>query len=261
MTKASRTTMEGMIIHANHVLDTMLDPKTPGIPRDFLSYARGVVLVSTIEAGFIFSGNVGTGVIMARDDTGEWSPPSALAMGGVGFGFLFGANVKDILILLMDDAALNALSGEAQVKLGGDLNLTVGPVGREMEGSFNFSNRGVGITLTYCMSKGIFAGAGLQGAILGARSKENQKFYGVKASPRAILKEGAVAIPKEKGIEALHHKLKLMEKGETCKPGDLYPQLIQKLHEESMEAERKAMEEPDSDIVYVDGKKEAAKES
>ena len=98
--------MEGMIWNANHVLDSAIDPKTNGIPRDLFKQCKGVVLLSVIEAGFCFSGNVGTGVVMARADDGSWSPPSAVGLAGVGFGFMFGAETKDILILIMDSNTL-----------------------------------------------------------------------------------------------------------------------------------------------------------
>ena len=98
--------MEGMIWNANHVLDSALDPKTNGIPRDLFKQCKGIVLLSVIEAGFCFSGNVGTGVVMARADDGSWSPPSAVGLAGVGFGFMFGAETKDILILIMDSNTL-----------------------------------------------------------------------------------------------------------------------------------------------------------
>ena len=61
-------------------------------------------------------------------------------------------------MVLIDDAAVKALSGEAQVKLGGQLAIAVGPLGREAEGAFNVSYKGAGMTLTYSISKGLFAG-------------------------------------------------------------------------------------------------------
>ena len=55
---------------------------------------KGIILLSVVEAGFIFSGNVGTGVIIANKYDGTWSPPSALGLGGIGWGFMVGAEVK-----------------------------------------------------------------------------------------------------------------------------------------------------------------------
>ena len=83
---------------------------------------KGIILLSVVEAGFVFSGNVGAGVVIAHNyETNEWSPPSALGLGGVGFGFMVGAEVKDIVMCVMDDTTLDTLSGEHQVKIGGQV--------------------------------------------------------------------------------------------------------------------------------------------
>jgi lipid-binding SYLF domain-containing protein len=55
-----------MIWNANHVLDQALSPDTPGIPRGMIKNCKGIILLSVVEAGFIFSGNVGTGVIIGK---------------------------------------------------------------------------------------------------------------------------------------------------------------------------------------------------
>ena len=104
--------MEGMIWNANHVLYQALSPDTPvscffdfgqverqmrtkyyyfkryklqGIPRGMIKNCKGIILLSVVEAGFIFSGNVCTGVIIANKYDGTWSPPSALGLGGIGW--------------------------------------------------------------------------------------------------------------------------------------------------------------------------------
>ena len=64
--RPDRTTMEGMIWNANHVLDQALSPDTAGIPRGMIKNCKGIILLSVVEAGFIFSGNVGTGVIIGK---------------------------------------------------------------------------------------------------------------------------------------------------------------------------------------------------
>lgn len=221
-TKPGRLSMEGMIDNAIRVCNYLLDPKSPGVPRRLLEVCSGVALISSVEAGFFVSGSAGTGIVLRRDiKTGKWSPPSAIGSGGVGFGLVFGGELKDIVMVLIDDAAVNALSGEAQVKLGGQIAVAVGPLGREAEGAFNVSNKGAGMTLTYSISKGLFAGINLEGALVGARGGENKKFYTSDASPRDILfNEGAVTIPEGSRVAELHEKLTLMEQGKTMEPAE-----------------------------------------
>ena len=48
-------------------------------------------------------------MVIANKD-GTWSAPSAIGLGGIGFGFMVGAEVKDIVMVVMDDTTLEALS-------------------------------------------------------------------------------------------------------------------------------------------------------
>ena len=84
---------------------------------------KGIILLSVVEAGFIFSGNVGTGVIIAHKHDETWSPPSALELGGVGSDLMVGAKVKDIVICVIDDTTLAALSGNL-VKMEWTMEIT-----------------------------------------------------------------------------------------------------------------------------------------
>ena len=179
--RADRTTLEGMIVNASCILDQALDPKCKGIPRQLLEGCKGVCIISVVEAGFIFSGHAGTGVLLAKRPDGSWSPPSALGLAGVGFGALFGAAVKDLIIVLVDEEAINAFTAMNQVKLGGEVGVAIGPVGREISGDYNISGKGAGLALTYTFSKGLFAGIGLEGAIIRGRAGEvSAKFFRIE---------------------------------------------------------------------------------
>lgn len=259
-TRPDRTTMEGMIWNANHVLDMALDPNSKGIPRDLLEGCKGVALISVVELGFVFSGTGGTGVILARGKDKKWSPPSAIGMGGVGFGALFGAAIKDVLVLLIDDESVQAMAANNQIKLGGEIGVAIGPVGREMEGQFNFSGKGAGMALTYTFSKGLFGGAGVEGAVLRGRGKENERFYGQPATPTEILLEGKVTAPEGKGIEDLHRKLELMRRGKTLVPTDEEKETKEKLRAEAEEAGKAAKADQGDEVEHVDAEAKAAEE-
>ena len=85
---------------------------------------KSIILLSVVESGFIFSGNVGTGIIIAHKDDGTWSPPSALGLGGVGCGLVVGAEIEDIVICVMwwDNTTMEALAGDRQIKFGGQVS-------------------------------------------------------------------------------------------------------------------------------------------
>ena len=65
------------ITQANKVLEWIMDPKTGGVhPELFGPLLKGICFINIVEVGFIFSGNVGTGIVLARNETdGSWSPP------------------------------------------------------------------------------------------------------------------------------------------------------------------------------------------
>ena len=75
------------------------------IPRSVLERAAGFAIFTVVKAGFIVSARAGSGVVIARLDDGSkftadevagaeragWSPPSAIGLGGFGFGGQMGA--------------------------------------------------------------------------------------------------------------------------------------------------------------------------
>ncbi len=52
------------------------------IPHELLKNAKGIVFVTLLKAGFLFTGRVGTGLVIARLSDGSWSAPSAVMMSG-----------------------------------------------------------------------------------------------------------------------------------------------------------------------------------
>jgi SH3 domain-containing YSC84-like protein 1 len=143
------------------------------IPRDVLRRARGLAIMSVFKAGFIFSGKGGQGVVVARTRHG-WSGPSFIATGGAGWGLQIGAQVTDFVIVLNNDAAVRAFSRGGNVTIGGDVSAAAGPVGRTAEGAV----MPAAAVYTYSKSKGLFAGASLEGAVIGTQREANFRYYG-----------------------------------------------------------------------------------
>jgi lipid-binding SYLF domain-containing protein len=90
------------------------------IPPDIISKAKGLAILTVLKAGFIWSGRMGSGVVVARLPDGSWSAPSAIATAGVGgtscplecdgvVGGQIGAEVTDFVIILNTHDAVKAL--------------------------------------------------------------------------------------------------------------------------------------------------------
>ena len=127
-----RLTMEGQLraarwslerfIHPHNLLDELI------IPQWVLRKAKGIVFLSVIKAGFLFAANVGTGCIITRKPNGGWTGPSSVGVGGLSVGFQAGASKVDYVMILTDDHQVRQFSGKGQLRLGGEIQLAVGPV-------------------------------------------------------------------------------------------------------------------------------------
>ena len=78
--------LENEIRNATLMLHRM--SKTEGeekIPREMLEVAKGVVFLTIVKAGFMFTGRYGTGLVIARLPDNSWSCPSAITISGMGW--------------------------------------------------------------------------------------------------------------------------------------------------------------------------------
>ncbi|KAL3924741.1 MAG: hypothetical protein SGARI_005975, partial [Bacillariaceae sp.] len=155
-----------MVYHANEVLKWAMDPNTGGLHPDLFGPSLlGVAFFEIVEAGFIFSGNVGTGILLARKPDGTWSPPAAVGLSGLGWGFIMGASLKHIVYLIYDELTLKAMSGDVGVKLSSQVEASLGTWGRTAEATTNFSNKGVGANIALSYSQGVFGGLSVEGEL------------------------------------------------------------------------------------------------
>jgi lipid-binding SYLF domain-containing protein len=151
------------------------------IPSAVMRAAKGLAILTVTKAGFIGSVRGGTGVIVARTDTG-WSGPSAIGTGGLGVGFQAGAEVSELVILLNTPAAVEAFAKD-NATLGGAVSVAAGPVGRTAE-----VDVGIGSAVyTYSRTQGLFAGISLEGTVIRARHRVNEAYYGRPVEPSEIL--------------------------------------------------------------------------
>jgi len=180
------------------ILESFLaDPSQPesalnAIPKAVLQRARGLAIFQVIKAGFVFSGKAGSGLVISRLPTGEWSAPSCIGTAGVGWGLQIGADLTDFVIVLNSDEAVRAFSLGGNVTVGGNVSATAGPIGTGAGVQASLANPAP--MFSYSKSKGLFAGISLDGTILIERKDANRDFYGSPIPARDIL-EGRVPPP------------------------------------------------------------------
>eukprot|EP00542_Grammatophora_oceanica_P017174 CAMPEP_0194054074 /NCGR_PEP_ID=MMETSP0009_2-20130614/52341_1 /TAXON_ID=210454 /ORGANISM="Grammatophora oceanica, Strain CCMP 410" /LENGTH=279 /DNA_ID=CAMNT_0038702441 /DNA_START=9 /DNA_END=848 /DNA_ORIENTATION=- len=265
--RPDRTTMEGMIWNANHVLNSALDPDTNGVPRGLFEKAVGIILISVVEGGFIFSGNVGTGIILAKRDNGSWSPPCAMGLTGVGWGFIAGLSMKDVMVFILDQATMDSVSGDVGIKFGGQAEATAGPFGRSAQMGVEISNAGAGGTVSVAFSKGAFGGISIEGAVCAPRTAVNKKFYDdpdISAQKILFQEESDVNLPSEDTLmPEIYKKLDLLAQGTTvAEPTEEEQEKVSaKFEEAEKKGEEVAANAEEHDVVKVDVAVEAEKEA
>ena len=158
-----------------------------GIPQRILRDARGFAIIRVFKVGFVFSGKGGEGVVVARTGHG-WSGPSFIGIGGAGWGAQIGAQMTDFIIVLNTNRAVRAFSRSDNIHLGADLSAGAGPVGRDVQAGV----MPTAAVYTYSRSRGLFAGASLEGAIIFTQKDSNMKYYGRPVSSAEILSGEAV---------------------------------------------------------------------
>ena len=114
-----------------------------------------------------------------------------VAVGGGSFGFQVGASFTDVVLLFMNDHALQSLLGD-KFKIGADVTVAAGPVGRQA--SANTDARLNAEILSYSRSKGIFAGVSVDGAVLQADHSGDKAMYGHDVTHAEIL-HGVIPVP------------------------------------------------------------------
>ena len=149
--------------------------------RDHFKQARAVLIVPrSIKAGFIFGVSGGTGLMMARNEAGGWNGPAFYDVGGGSVGLQAGAQVSEIIILIMTDKGLESML-DTKFKFGGTAGVTIG-VGAG-------AGKAVDI-IGYARTKGAFGGLSLDGGAVEPRPELSSGFHGAELSNQAILIDG-----------------------------------------------------------------------
>lgn len=166
------------------------------IPRDLLVKSECVVVVpSMTKVAIGVGGSYGRGVMVCRTGKafdGPWGAPAMYALDAGSVGFQIGAESTDVVLLVMNTRGVDALLG-SKVKLGGNVSAAAGPKGRSVEASTDASIRAE--ILSYSRSRGLFAGASLEGASLRPDDDATALVYGRKLTAREIVTGASIAVP------------------------------------------------------------------
>jgi SH3 domain-containing YSC84-like protein 1 len=168
------------------VLEEIQNSPDHNIPAGLISRAKAIIVFPTmVKAGFFVGARYGKGFASVRaKDSGKWGAPAFFYTAGGSFGFQFGAEAVDLILLVMTQRGLEGLLSE-KFTLGGDIALAAGPIGRHAEASADIFMQGE--IYSYSRSKGIFGGVSVRGTVITSDTNANQAYYGKALTAENIL--------------------------------------------------------------------------
>ncbi|MDI6871582.1 MAG: lipid-binding SYLF domain-containing protein [Bacillota bacterium] len=174
------------------VLREMVQQSDAEAMARLLKKAKGVaVFPSVIKAGLLVGGRYGEGLVLRHDpQTGAWYGPSFVTLKGLSYGPQFGFQSTALVLVITNDRGMQGFRGD-KVTLGGDVAVAAGPVGRHAEASTDAEFKAS--IYSYSMSKGIFAGLSLEGAVIAPDDSANQSYWKTALRPDDALNRPAAS--------------------------------------------------------------------
>ena len=157
---------------------------------DTLKSSKGVAIFpAMIQAGLGIGGMHGEGVVLLRDGKGKWTGPSFASLVGGSIGFQIGVQQVGLVLVINNDDGVLVFTGGNSFKLGGDVSIAAGPMGRDAGAATD--SRAQASLYSYSMSKGLFAGISLSGSTINVNGDANQAYWGKTLDAKVALAKPA----------------------------------------------------------------------
>jgi lipid-binding SYLF domain-containing protein len=175
------------------VLKEIMMAPDKSIPKDLLQNAHAIAVVpDVIKAGFVVGGRHGDGLISVKTRDGTWSNPSFVSLTGGSVGFQAGVSSTDVVLVFRTQRGVDSIV-HGKFTLGADASAAAGPVGRSATASTDSQLKAE--IYSYSRSRGLFAGAALDGSALTIDNDANQAVYGEGVTARRIFEGGVTGVP------------------------------------------------------------------
>ncbi len=160
---------------AIEVIQEMVGIPEEGIPEALLSRAYGIAIIpKVIKAAWVVGGRYGKGVLLVRDERGQWGNPSFIRIAGGSVGWQIGVQSADIILVFKRKKSIESIT-EGKITLGADAAVAAGPVGRRAEVSTDIELEAE--IYSYSKSRGLFAGVSIEGSAIQIDEDANVDFY------------------------------------------------------------------------------------
>ena len=156
-----------------------------GISTEVLEKAQGIAVIPhVVNAGLVFGGSWGKGLLSVREKSGAWSAPVFITLTGGSLGPQIGAEATDVVLIFNNRQGIDALLN-SKLKLGADASVAIGPVGGTAGAGTDLDLKSA--VYSYSRANGLFAGIALDGAVISVDRHTDRGIYGPGLSARDIL--------------------------------------------------------------------------
>ena len=186
---ADKAQHEKNIEYAAKLLKDMQKQSDSEAMGDTIASCKGVAIFpKVIQAGLGIGGMGGDGVVLIRGKNG-WMGPSFASLVGGSIGLQIGVKEVGLVLVITNEAGLQVFTGGQSFKLGGDVSIAAGPVGRDAEAATD--SRAEASIYSYSMSKGLFAGLTLSGSTINVNRDANKAYWGKVTEAKTALSKPA----------------------------------------------------------------------
>jgi lipid-binding SYLF domain-containing protein len=184
---------------SSKVVDELIKAPDSAISKEIIRRAECIAVIPSLKkAAFGFGAELGRGAVTCKKDAGKgpFGPPVMISITGGSFGFQWGAQETDVVMLFMTPDSFKYLMRD-KVTLGVDASAAGGPKGRDASAETNATMKAE--ILTYSRSQGLFAGLSLKGAVLRPDKDANAKLYEKEIDAKELIEKGAASVPEAAG--------------------------------------------------------------
>ncbi len=182
---AAQTEQQALVDRATLAVQEIVGPPDAKDQKSMLRQARAVLVCPRVfKVSFFLGGEGGGCVLAARDGGGSWSYPAFYGITSGSLGLQIGIQDSEFMMMILTQKGLRAVL-DSQFKFGGDVSIAVADIGAGVEGS---TTAAVGADIVaFSKTRGLFAGASLQGSLMSARSDWNRIYYGKELAAQDLV--------------------------------------------------------------------------
>ena len=169
-----------LVDDAHKVYSSIVKGAHGSVPKNVLQNARCIaVLPGVVTGAFVVGGTHGDGLASCKDSDNDWTHPAAITLSQGSIGLQAGVKSADIVLFFQSREAEQALK-RGDFTLGTDVSVVAG----KFDSDSNLENAGV---IAYTHSRGLFAGASVNGSKIGKNQKDLTSYYGREIDYLALL--------------------------------------------------------------------------